>query len=135
MSTDHPILFFDGVCNLCNGAVQWFITHDREGVLRFASLQSDLARRLLPAAGIDPSALSSLVLYDNGVATTESDGALLAATLIGGWPRPLAKVLRLFPLSLRDRVYELVAANRYRWFGRQEACMLPKPEWKARFVG
>lgn len=135
MTTDHPILFFDGVCNLCNGAVQWFITHDQEGVLRFASLQSDLAQKLLPGAGIDPSALSSLVLYEGGIGYTQSEGALRAAKHLNGWPKPLAVVLGWFPRFLSDWVYDLIATNRYRWFGKQEACLLPRPEWKARFVG
>ncbi|MEM1357711.1 MAG: thiol-disulfide oxidoreductase DCC family protein [Bacteroidota bacterium] len=135
METTGPILFFDGVCNLCNGAVQWFITHDKRGELRFASLQSDLAKKLLPEAGVDPSALSSLVVYENGRALTKSDGALRAGELVGGFYGPLAKIFRLFPRFLRDGVYDLIATNRYRWFGKEEACMLPRPEWKERFVG
>lgn len=135
METSGPILFFDGVCNLCNGAVQWFITHDKGRALRFASLQSDLAQKLLPEAGVDPSALSSLVVYEHGRTLTKSDGALRAGELVGGFYGPLAKVLRLFPRFLRDGVYDLIATNRYRWFGKEEACMLPRPEWKERFVG
>ncbi|MBC6992734.1 thiol-disulfide oxidoreductase DCC family protein [Neolewinella lacunae] len=135
MAAASPVLFFDGLCNLCNGAVQWFLLNDREGNLRFASLQSELAQELLPAAGVDPTALSSLVLYDNGVAYTESDGALRATALLGGVYRPLARFLRFFPRVLRDAVYRLIAANRYRWFGKREACLLPRPEWKARFLG
>ncbi|MEL7163359.1 MAG: DCC1-like thiol-disulfide oxidoreductase family protein, partial [Bacteroidota bacterium] len=115
MATEQPILFFDGVCNLCNGAVQWFIRHDRRGELRFASLQSELAAELLPAAGVDPSALSSLVVYENGRAHTKSDGALRAGELVGGTYGTLAKALRIFPRGLRDWVYDFIAANRYRW--------------------
>ncbi|MEO0734289.1 MAG: DCC1-like thiol-disulfide oxidoreductase family protein [Bacteroidota bacterium] len=135
MERKHPILFFDGVCNLCNGAVQWFIRHDRRGELRFASLQSELAAKVLPAAGVDPSALSSLVVYENGRAYTKSDGALRAGELIGGVYGTAASVLRIFPQFLRDWVYDLIAANRYRWFGKEEACWLPRPEWQERFVG
>lgn len=131
----HPILFFDGVCNLCNGAVQWFITRDKNESLRFASLQSDLARELLPQAGVDPSALSSLVLLENGKAYTKSSGAMRAASHLGGLWAPLARSLFIFPAFLRDWVYDFIAVNRYRWFGKREACMLPRPEWKARFVG
>jgi len=103
--------------------------------LRFASLQSDLASELLPAVGVDPTGLSSLVVYHQEQAFTKSDGALYAAELLGGWHRPLAKVLRIFPRGLRDWVYDTIAANRYRWFGKRDACMLPRPEWKGRFVG
>ncbi len=135
MSPSHPILFFDGVCNLCNGAVQWFITRDKNERLRFASLQSDLAQELLPAAGVDPTALSSLVLLEDGVAYTQSAGALRATRHLGGIWHPVATTLAVFPRFLRDGVYDFIARNRYRWFGKEEACMLPRPEWKARFVG
>jgi predicted DCC family thiol-disulfide oxidoreductase YuxK len=134
MTTDHPILFFDGVCNLCNGAVQWFLARDTAANLRFASLQSDLAKELLPAAGLDPAKLSSLVLLDGGQAYTKSSGALRAAAYLdGGWGK-VSKALTIFPAGLRDGVYDLIARNRYRWFGKEEACWLPKPEWKARFL-
>jgi len=135
MPTSHPILFFDGHCNLCNGSVQWFLTHDKKEVLRFASLQSDLAAELLPRAGVDPQELSSLVLLEDGIAYTKSDGALRTGALMGGWYRPLARLGQVFPRFLRDGVYDIIARNRYRWFGRQETCWLPRPEWKARFVG
>ncbi|MEM6771974.1 MAG: DCC1-like thiol-disulfide oxidoreductase family protein, partial [Bacteroidota bacterium] len=112
MPISHPILFFDGHCNLCNGAVQWFLTHDKAGILRFASLQSELAAELLPQAGIDPQELSSLVLLENGKAHTKSDGALRTGVLIGGGYRPLAKMASVFPRFLRDGVYDLIARNR-----------------------
>ncbi|MFK8164964.1 MAG: thiol-disulfide oxidoreductase DCC family protein [Lewinella sp.] len=135
MSDSHPILFFDGVCNLCNGAVQWFITRDKSERLRFASLQSDLAQELLPAAGVDPSSLSSLVLLEGGKAYSKSTGALRATGHLGGIWSPLASTLSLFPRFIRDGVYDLIAKYRYQWFGKEEACMLPRPEWKHRFVG
>lgn len=135
MPTDHPILFFDGHCNLCSGAVQWFLKRDRRGVLRFASLQSELARKLLPPLGVDPGQLSSLVLYKGGKAHTHSSGALRAYRLLGGIYRPLSALGLAFPRLLRDGVYDFIARNRYRWFGRSEECWLPRPEWKQRFVG
>lgn len=135
MSANHPILFFDGHCNLCSGAVQWFLKRDKRGVLRFASLQSDLARELLLPAGVDPAQLDSLVLYHNGRAYTHSEGALQAGQLLGGWYAPVAAVGRWFPGFVRDGIYGFIARNRYRWFGRSEACWLPTPEWRARFVG
>lgn len=135
MAITNPILFFDGHCNLCSGSVQWFLTRDKAAVLRFASLQSDLAKDLLPKAGVDPEQLSSLVLYVDGKAWTKSDGALRAGQLTGGIYRTIGAIGLLFPRFLRDGVYDLIAANRYRWFGRHEACWLPKPEWKERFVG
>jgi predicted DCC family thiol-disulfide oxidoreductase YuxK len=102
MSDSHPILFFDGVCNLCNGAVQWFITRDKGEKLRFASLQSDLAKELLPPAGVDPSSLSSLILLEDGKAYSKSTGALRATGYLGGIWKPLASILLLFPGFLRN---------------------------------
>jgi predicted DCC family thiol-disulfide oxidoreductase YuxK len=133
MVVDYPILFFDGVCNLCNGAVQTVLENDRRGLLKFASLQSPLADELLRPLGVDPSALSSLVLYHGGRAYTHSEGALLTARLMGGSFAYLY-YLRLFPRFLRDWVYDFVGRNRYRWFGKREECMLPRPEWRDRFV-
>ena len=130
---DHPILFFDGLCNLCNGAVKTVLEHDRRGSLRFASLQSELADRLLRPRGIDPDELQSLVLYHEGQVYTHSTAALQTAKLMGG-PMSLMYYLKVFPRFMRDRVYNFVARNRYRWFGKREACMLPRPEWKARFL-
>ncbi|MBB4080257.1 putative DCC family thiol-disulfide oxidoreductase YuxK [Lewinella aquimaris] len=133
MEPSHPILFFDGVCNLCNGAVQFILKHDRRGVLRFASLQSDLAAELLPQYGVDPGALSSVVLYENGKVYTHSDGVLRTLKLMGG-PLSYLSYLGIVPPSLRDIVYDLIGYNRYSLFGKREQCMLPRPEWKSRFV-
>ncbi len=133
MDLSHPILFFDGRCNLCNGAVQTVLLNDRRGLLRFASLQSELAAELLPPLGVDPAALTSLVLYDDGRIFTRSEGALRAARLMGG-PFAWLYYLRIFPRFLRDGVYDFVGRNRYRWFGKRESCLLPRPEWKSRFL-
>lgn len=130
-----PILFFDGVCNLCNGAVQWFLLNDKRGELQFASLQSDLAAELLPTTGIDPEKLESLVLYQGGQAFLFSDAALGAARLMGGVYANLARVGYIFPRFIRDSVYKFIGRNRYRWFGKEASCMVPRPEWKSRFVG
>jgi predicted DCC family thiol-disulfide oxidoreductase YuxK len=130
---EGPILFFDGVCNLCSASVQFIIEHEAAPTLRFASLQSERARTTLPALGVDPSRLESLVLVEDGVATTKSTAAIgVAAHLRSPWR--WLKLTRVVPRPVRDVVYDLVAANRYRLFGRKEACWLPAPELKIRFV-
>lgn len=130
---DKPLLLFDGVCNLCNGAVQWVIRHDPAGRIHFAALQSDTGQRVLERAGLSREELSTVVLYYQNQLYTRSDAALKVLQLLGGaWS--ILYVFRLIPRSLRDTVYDWIAGNRYRWFGKRESCMIPTPELKSRFL-
>jgi predicted DCC family thiol-disulfide oxidoreductase YuxK len=130
----HPIVLFDGVCNLCSGSVQLILQHDPAGRFRFASLQSDLAQRLLTERGLDPKALDSVVVIDGDRLYRESDAALrIARDLKGAWK--VLTVFRVIPRPLRDWAYRLIARNRYRWFGKAETCWLPTPELRGRFLG
>ena len=131
---DSPaLILFDGVCNLCAGAVRFIIKRDPKGFFRFASLQSELGQRLLKEHGIDPSRTDSFVLIENGAAYAESTAALrVARHLSRAWPLCYAGII--LPRVLRDRVYRFIARNRYRWFGKQETCMIPTPELRARFI-
>lgn len=131
--TDPAVVLFDGVCNLCSASVRFVLRRDPAGRFRFASLQSEAGRELLRRHGLDPDDLHSVVLVEDGRAYTRSDAALrIARGLGGGWP--LLGALRAVPRPVRDRVYGLVAANRYRWFGKQDSCMLPTPELRERFL-
>jgi predicted DCC family thiol-disulfide oxidoreductase YuxK len=122
-----PVILFDGVCNLCSAAVQWVIAHDRRNVFRFASLQSQAARKLLAAAGSSAGErLDSMVLLDQDGVHLRSEAALRIARGLG-FPWSLARIGGLLPRSLRDALYDWVARHRYRWFGRQNACLLPTP--------
>ncbi len=129
----HPILLFDGVCNLCNGSVQFIIRRDPGARFRFASLQSEVGQRYLDELRIDREALDSLILVEGDRWSKESDAVLRIARLLGGPWKALA-VFRLLPRPLRDRLYRLIARNRYRWFGKQESCWLPTPELRGRFL-
>lgn len=130
----RPILLFDGVCNLCNHSVQFIIRRDSRGVFRFASLQSEAARELLSGFQEKPTGLSTVVLLENGRLRLKSDAALgVLRRLPGLWP--LLYVFILVPRPIRDAVYDWVARNRYRWFGKKDQCMLPRPEWRERFLG
>lgn len=130
---DGPVIFFDGVCNLCNGAVRFVLRHDRRARFRFASLQSPAARRLLAPAGIDPLDLDSMVLLENGHVHVRSAAALRMVRGLGGvWT--LATVFLCVPPPVRDAVYRFIARRRYRWFGRRDACLAPTPETRARFL-
>ena len=128
-----PVLYFDGVCNLCSSSVQFVIDHEAAPELRFASLQSPLAAHILPALGKDPAKLNSVVLVDNGVAYERSTAALRVAVRLKA-PWRWMGVFLIVPAVLRDLVYELIAKNRYRMFGKKEACWLPSPALKARFI-
>jgi predicted DCC family thiol-disulfide oxidoreductase YuxK len=134
MPTANPIVLFDGVCNLCNGSVQFIIRHDREGRFRFASLQSPVGQDLQARFGMDPRQLDSVILVEGDRWFKESDAALrIARGMNGAWKA--LSVFRVIPRPLRDAVYRLIARNRYRWFGKQETCWLPTPELRGRFLG
>lgn len=129
----HSILLFDGICNLCNGVVQFIIKRDKKGIFRFASLQSDIGQELLAKYGLPTDAINTIVLIENGQAYTHSSAALKIAphlSILWIW----IKLLWIFPAFIRDWIYNWIAKNRYRWFGKQESCMLPKQEWKGRFL-
>ncbi len=134
METAHPIVLFDGVCNLCNGAVQFLLRRDPAGRFRFASLQSPAGEALQTRLGIDPKALDSILLVEGERWYRESDAALrIASQLSGAWR--MLGALRVIPRPLRDPLYRWIARNRYRWFGKQETCWLPTPELRGRFLG
>ena len=127
------ILLFDGVCNLCNGAVRWIIPRDPHANIHFASLQSATGQALAAQHGIDTSALSTIVFIHAGTAYTASDAALRICTQLA-WPWPWLAPLRIVPRFMRNAVYYFVARHRYRWFGQSERCMLPLPAYQSRFL-
>jgi predicted DCC family thiol-disulfide oxidoreductase YuxK len=129
----HPIILFDGVCNLCNSSVQFILKRDRRGKFRFASLQGPAGQALLQRSGLPANHLDSFVLVENNKVYTRSSGALRVLWLLGGaWS--LLYSLMIIPRPVRDGVYDWVARHRYRWFGKEESCWLPRPEWKSRFL-
>ncbi len=133
--SDRSVILFDGHCNLCNGWVKWVIKRDRQGLYRFASLQSDFGQDVMARHGKVALDLDSVALLTaDGQLYTHSTAALRITEGLGGVYR-LAAGLRAFPRPLRDWVYNWIARNRYRWFGKAESCYLPRPEWRDRFVG
>ena len=129
----EPVLLFDGVCNLCNAAVQFVVERDSAGRVCFASLQSETAKKLLQAHGLSTKRFESVVLLDNGQVYTKSTAILrLTRKLDGPWP--LTFGLILVPRFLRDKVYDFVANRRYRWFGKRESCMILSPNLKERVL-
>ena len=136
MATSHPfsaIVLFDGVCNLCNGAVAFIIARDRRAQFGFASLQSDAGRRLLRELSGDDALPDTFVLVEDGRMFTQSTAALRIARRLG-FPWSLAALLTVLPRAIRDGAYRLVARNRYRWFGKRETCMMPTADLRRRFL-
>ncbi|QIL75533.1 thiol-disulfide oxidoreductase DCC family protein [Hymenobacter sp. HDW8] len=132
---DQPaVILFDGVCNLCNGFVQFVINHDSGGHFRFTSLQSEAGQKLLTQHGtaVTPTP-ETVVLIEQGQVFTHSTAVLRILRGLGGaWQ--LLYVGILLPRALRDALYRFVARHRYQWFGQQESCMLPTPELAQRFL-
>jgi predicted DCC family thiol-disulfide oxidoreductase YuxK len=130
---DHPIILFDGVCNFCNYWVNFSIKRDKNKILRFTPLQGETAKKLLSQFDLNPNKLSSVILIENGKVYTQSSAAFrLCKHLDGGWK--LAYGLMIIPKFIRDFFYNIIARNRYKWFGKKEACMVPTPEVKERFL-
>ncbi len=130
-ASPHPVILFDGVCNLCNAAVNFIIDRDPEAVFRFAPLQSDVGQELTGRCRIGGA--NTIVLIENGRCSARSTAALrIARRLSGAWP--LLGVLLAVPAPLRDAAYRAVARNRYRWFGKRDACRLPTPDLRSRFL-
>ena len=134
MEDNKSLLLFDGVCNLCNSSVQFILLRDKKDRFRFASLQSDYGQNLLREHNLPTETFNSLVLVENDKVYKKSTAALrIARKLKGLWPLLFAFII--IPPFIRNFVYDIIAKNRYRWFGKKEECMLPRPEWKQKFLG
>lgn len=130
---EHPVILFDGICNFCNGTVNFIIRHDKKRVFRYATLQSAAGQQLLKQFNLPTDKLDSFVLIDNGKAYKKTTAALhLYPQLGGAWK--MTKVLWILPAFLRNLGYDLIAANRYRWWGKKETCMIPSPEVRSLFL-
>jgi predicted DCC family thiol-disulfide oxidoreductase YuxK len=128
----QPVIFFDGLCNLCNGAVQFVIDRDKENSYRFSSLQSDYAAEKMILFNITTAQLDSIILLEDGKLYKRSTAALRVARKLNGlWP--LLYGFIIVPRFIRDAVYNYIAKNRYKWFGKQESCWVPTPALKSRF--
>lgn len=136
MSTEadsRPVIVFDGVCALCNGWVRFLLRHDRSKRYRFAAMQTESGRALLAGNGLDPDDPASFLLVENGNAWRETDAIVRVIGSLGGFWR-LVALVRIAPRPSRDWLYRVVARNRYRWFGRHDACLLAPPGHEDRFL-
>lgn len=129
----QPILFFDGVCNLCNSSVQFVIRHDKKNQFLFAQLQTPAGQKALANTDIPSSGKESVILHIDGKYYTRSSAALHTLRLLG-WPWATGFVFIIVPKPVRDAVYNFISRNRYRWFGKKDHCMIPTPDLTKRFI-
>lgn len=131
---DKKIILFDGFCNLCDTAVQFIIKHDKKDNCRFVSLQSELGQKIIKHIGIDSTKVDSIVLYEPGSAYYLKANAAfkIAAALNGCYP--LLNSFSIFPSYLTNQVYDYIAKNRYKWYGKKEQCLLPSLEINSKFL-
>jgi predicted DCC family thiol-disulfide oxidoreductase YuxK len=131
---NKKIILFDGVCNLCNTAVQFIIKYDKKDVFRFVALQSDLGHEIIKHIGIDTKVIDSIVLYQPGVAYYYKSAAALEIAkdlnVFFYWTR----ILNILPERLRNSLYDYIARNRYKWYGKKETCIMPTNALKLKFL-
>ncbi|QWX85126.1 DUF393 domain-containing protein [Cellulophaga sp. HaHaR_3_176] len=130
----HKIILFDGVCNLCNSSIQFIIKHDKIDMYRFAALQSDIGKRLATERNISTTEVDSIILIEPGIAYyIKSTAALKIGKTFGGiWS--LLVIFEWVPEGFRNTIYDFIARNRYKWYGKKESCMIPTPELKSKFL-
>jgi predicted DCC family thiol-disulfide oxidoreductase YuxK len=130
---EHPVVLFDGVCNFCNASVNFLIRQDKKNVFRFAPLQSEYGQKLLETYQLPKKQLDSFVLIDNGKVYKSSNAGLRLYGKLP-WYWKWTQLFWIVPRFIRDGVYNLIARNRYRWFGKKDSCMIPTPSVRNRFL-
>jgi len=129
----QPIILFDGVCNFCNGAVNFTIKRDKQKQIRFAALQSEAGRQLVQQYGLPADDMRSFLFIENSKVYNRSTAALKVCMYLKGlWP--LCYGLIVIPAFIRNGIYDWIARNRYKWFGERHECMVPTPDVRARFL-
>jgi len=129
----HPVILFDGVCNLCSGSVQFIINRDPSGIFRFATLQSETGKNLVSKFDLPNDKPAAIILVENSEYYLRSTAALRILQRLGSiWQ--LLYVFILIPRPIRDYFYDIVARNRYKWYGKRAQCMIPSEDIKGRFL-
>jgi len=131
---NKALILFDGVCNLCSTSVQYVIKHDKNNKYVFAALQSDIGKELMVKHHIDSNKTDSILLYRKrkGIVTKSTAALIIAKDL--GFPTNLLSVFLIVPTFIRNAVYDFVAKNRYKWYGKQDSCWIPTPELQSKFI-
>lgn len=133
MTVPETVVLFDGVCNFCNGTVNFLIKQDKKKLLRFAALQSKAGQKLLEQFHLPQKDFDSFILIENGRIYTKSTAGLRLYNKLP-WYWKWTQLFWMVPPFIRDGIYLFIARNRYKWFGKKEACMIPPPEIKSRFL-
>jgi predicted DCC family thiol-disulfide oxidoreductase YuxK len=131
---NKKIILFDGICNLCNSAVMIVIKQDKKNTFLFAAIQSKKGKEIIDYLEIDIAKIDSIILYEPGVSYEVKSNAALKIMNDFGQFWQLTKLLWVFPKSLRNQVYDFIAKNRYKWFGKKESCMIPTNDLKSKFL-
>ena len=134
LAVDKKIILFDGVCNLCSSAVQFIIENDKKDIFRFVSLQSDLGQEITTYLGISSADLDSIILYQPGYAYYYKSQAVFEIAKELGGIYSISTIFSILPSSITDYLYDYIAKNRYKWYGKKEFCMIPTNDIKAKFL-
>jgi len=134
LQKNKQLILFDGVCNLCNSTVQYVIKHDKKDVFRFAALQSDIGKKIINEYKIDTGKTDSILLYSKNKGLKSKSTAALHIAIHLGFPNNIMGVFIIIPAFIRNWVYNYIAKNRYKWYGKKESCMIPSPELKSKFL-
>lgn len=130
----QPLLLFDGICNLCNTSINYIIKRDKRQLFKFASLQSDAAKQVLLQFNEKKYSIDSIILIYNNSIYYKSSAILKLLSIMGGI-YSVSAIGYIIPKKLRDKLYDYIAKNRYKWFGKRESCMLPTTDLEQRFIG
>lgn len=131
---DKQLILFDGICNLCNSSIQYVIKHDKKHLFMFAPLQGEIGKLIIEQFNIDTTKTDSILLYSHDKELkTKSSAALHVAKQLG-FPINLWSIFLIIPAFIRNWVYDFIAKNRYKWYGKKDKCMIPTPELKAKFM-
>lgn len=131
---DKKLILFDGICNLCNSSVLYVIKRDKKNRFLFAPLQSETGKQIIEAFSIDTSQLDSIILFtpEKGIHYKSTAALKIASQL--PFPTKVLAIFLIVPNFIRNWVYDFIARNRYKWYGKKESCMIPTPELKSRFL-
>jgi len=129
----HPIILFDGLCNLCNSTINFIIKHDKKKRFHFSPLESEFGNHFLKQFDLPPNELNTVILLIEGSVRLRSDAALEIVRVLG-FPWSILRIIRIVPIKLRDCIYSFISKNRYSWFGKRQNCVIPDDEFQSRFM-